>query len=82
MCINHICQNPCTVYGACGHNAICKAINHERICTCAPGYSGNPHTLCTRSKFTHFFFLQNLAVSSHSFYFFKLTKIDIHYTKT
>lgn len=80
MCINHICQNPCSVYGACGHNAICKAINHERICTCAPGYSGNPHTLCTRSKFTDFF-PEFPAVSSFSFHFFKLSKIVINNIK-
>ncbi|GBN12717.1 Fibrillin-2 [Araneus ventricosus] len=47
-CINHVCQNPCSIYGACGQNAICKAINHDRICACAPGFSGNPHTLCSR----------------------------------
>ncbi|UYV71427.1 dp [Cordylochernes scorpioides] len=47
-CINHLCQNPCTVYGACGHNAICKPINHDRECICQPGYTGDPRVQCVK----------------------------------
>lgn len=48
-CINRICQNPCSLYGVCGRNAICKPNSHTAICTCPHGYKGNPNVLCTEA---------------------------------
>ena len=47
-CINKVCQNPCTIYGACGVNALCKSVNHDRICSCKHDYTGDPKILCER----------------------------------
>lgn len=49
-CINKICQSPCNIYGACGINAACKAVNHDRVCSCLPEFSGDPKSLCERAK--------------------------------
>lgn len=46
-CINGICQNPCSMYGVCGRNAICQASNRTAICICPQGFKGNPNVLCT-----------------------------------
>lgn len=43
-CINKKCTDPCL--GACGQNARCKAINHNPICTCNSGFTGDPFTRC------------------------------------
>ncbi|QQP34980.1 Putative LOC101893139, partial [Caligus rogercresseyi] len=42
-CINAICRDPC----ACGLNANCKIIDHQPVCTCAPGFYGDPEIECT-----------------------------------
>ena len=47
-CVSKKCQNPCTLYGACGVNAICKPLNHDRVCSCVPDYTGDPKILCER----------------------------------
>lgn len=46
-CINRICQNPCSLFGVCGRNAICQPSNHTALCTCPAHFKGNPNTLCT-----------------------------------
>lgn len=46
-CYNTIrCDDPCP--GSCGQNAECKAVYHRAMCTCLPGYTGNPTTYCRR----------------------------------
>ncbi|KAM7351931.1 LOW QUALITY PROTEIN: uncharacterized protein ACRADG_004633 [Cochliomyia hominivorax] len=47
-CIQTRCQDPCP--GTCGHNAICHVTNHLAICTCYPGYSGDPYSICHQKK--------------------------------
>uniref|UniRef100_A0A0K2TAS5 Putative LOC101893139 [Musca domestica] n=1 Tax=Lepeophtheirus salmonis TaxID=72036 RepID=A0A0K2TAS5_LEPSM len=42
-CINAICRSPC----ACGLNADCKIIDHQPVCTCKPGFYGDPEIECT-----------------------------------
>ncbi|MPC50470.1 hypothetical protein E2C01_044299 [Portunus trituberculatus] len=37
------CQDPCN----CGENAFCNVIEHRPICTCQPGYEGDPEIACT-----------------------------------
>lgn len=43
-CINLRCVDPCP--GTCGNEAHCKVTNHNPICTCPPGYSGDPFIRC------------------------------------
>ncbi|ENN73328.1 hypothetical protein YQE_10090, partial [Dendroctonus ponderosae] len=46
MCLNHKCRDPCA--GACApRNSECFVINHSPICTCLPGYTGQPWESCT-----------------------------------
>ena len=43
-CINQKCQDPCP--GTCGFNARCQVVNHNPICTCAAGFTGDPFARC------------------------------------
>lgn len=45
VCQQNKCNDPCP--GTCGNNAQCQTVNHAPICTCLPGYTGNPFQLCT-----------------------------------
>lgn len=53
-CIRQTCQDPCP--GTCGVNALCVVRNHNPICSCQKGFSGDPFSQCspTRKK-TNFF---------------------------
>lgn len=48
VCQRNKCQDPCP--GTCGVNALCQTVNHAPICTCIPGYTGNPFQNCVLSK--------------------------------
>ena len=43
-CINAQCQDPCP--GSCGISAQCVVEAHNPICTCPPGFIGNPFERC------------------------------------
>lgn len=43
-CVNQKCVDPCP--GTCGTNANCHVRNHSPICSCAPGYTGDPFSRC------------------------------------
>lgn len=43
-CIQNHCADPCP--GLCGTKAICRVINHNPVCTCPYGYTGNAFTNC------------------------------------
>lgn len=43
-CVNQICSDPCP--GTCGYNAQCRVVNHSPICSCYPGYYGDPFVRC------------------------------------
>lgn len=43
-CLNQKCRDPCP--GTCGQNAKCQVINHNPICSCSEGYTGDPFTRC------------------------------------
>lgn len=45
-CVGGICLNPCV--GSCGFNARCIVQNHQPICSCDDGYSGDPFAGCNR----------------------------------
>lgn len=44
-CINQKCANPCTP-GPCAERAICKVVNHNPICSCPSGFTGDPFVRC------------------------------------
>lgn len=44
-CKDYKCTNPCP--SPCGLNTKCVVVNHSPICSCMPGYSGDPFTTCT-----------------------------------
>lgn len=47
------CDDPCA-NKHCGINALCNATNHQAICQCITGYTGDPDVLCSKLKiFTH-----------------------------
>lgn len=50
-CINRVCQNPCSMFGACGRNANCRPINHKPECTCPANFRGNPNVVCEQGQF-------------------------------
>lgn len=43
-CVNQKCIDPCP--GTCGINSVCQVVNHNPICSCKPGFSGDPFTTC------------------------------------
>lgn len=43
-CVNLRCVDPCP--GTCGNEAVCKVTNHNPICSCPAGYSGDPFVRC------------------------------------
>lgn len=44
-CVNHKCVNPCAS-SICGDQARCQAINHNPICSCPLGFTGDPFVRC------------------------------------
>lgn len=43
-CVNRKCVDPCP--STCGQNARCQVVNHNPICSCSPGYTGDPFVRC------------------------------------
>lgn len=43
-CVNQKCVDPCP--GTCGLNGYCLVMNHNPVCSCPPGYIGNPFSSC------------------------------------
>lgn len=43
-CINKKCVDPCI--GTCGQHARCNVVGHNPICSCSPGYTGDPFIRC------------------------------------
>lgn len=43
-CANNRCVDPCP--GVCGLNAECRVINHNPVCTCVTGYTGDASSAC------------------------------------
>lgn len=44
-CQNEKCVDPCP--GSCGDNAKCTVVNHNSVCSCLPGYIGDPFVSCS-----------------------------------
>ncbi len=47
-CINQKCRDPCP--GTCGLNARCNVVNHNPICSCSPGFEGDPFVRCIKTE--------------------------------
>ena len=43
-CMNQKCRDPCP--GACGPNAACRVVNHNPVCSCVQGFTGNAYQGC------------------------------------
>lgn len=50
-CVNQKCVDPCP--GTCGLNARCQVVNHNPICSCNPGFTGDPFTRCLKEESKH-----------------------------
>lgn len=44
------CENLCSFATVCAPNAKCHVIKHRPVCSCPPGYEGNPATKCYQPK--------------------------------
>ncbi|KAG8232833.1 hypothetical protein J437_LFUL013159, partial [Ladona fulva] len=49
-CLNKKCRDPCP--GTCGQNTRCQVVNHNPICSCTPGYVGDPFVRCIKEEKT------------------------------
>jgi len=47
-CVKQKCIDPCP--GTCGSNARCQVVNHNPICSCPPGYNGDPFVRCIKER--------------------------------
>lgn len=45
-CQNRVCVNPCASGSPCAQSAECKVQNHLAVCSCPPGYVGDPFRHC------------------------------------
>ena len=45
-CLNQVCRDPCILQDPCAENAFCKVDVHEPVCTCPPGWTGDPRVRC------------------------------------
>ena len=43
-CNNQKCIDPCS--GTCGLKALCQVVNHNPVCSCSEGFTGDPFTRC------------------------------------
>lgn len=47
-CEQHVCKIACLTGKPCGENSVCSSEKHRRLCSCKPGYTGNPNTGCIK----------------------------------
>lgn len=45
-CLDAVCVNPCTLANVCGQNSECVNENHQAVCSCRAGTTGNPLLGC------------------------------------
>ena len=51
LCDRHTCKIACLVRNPCGRHALCSTENHQQVCHCQPGFTGNPFSGCTLIDF-------------------------------
>ncbi len=47
-CVKGQCVDPCTADASCGINAECRVENHQPVCSCPDGFTGEPIKECIR----------------------------------
>ena len=52
-CVGSKCRDPCP--GTCGINAACRVANHNAVCVCNEGYTGDPFSQCALIRKFRFF---------------------------
>lgn len=57
-CVKQKCIDPCP--GTCGVNGRCQVVNHNPICSCPPGYNGDPFVRCLKERTLILLILQYL----------------------
>lgn len=60
-CVNQKCVDPCP--GTCGLNARCQVVNHNPICSCSAGYTGDPFVRCLKES--SYYYIETLGISRH-----------------
>lgn len=45
-CYNGVCEDLCGLANLCAPSARCHVVKHRPVCTCPPGYQGNPALKC------------------------------------
>lgn len=75
-CVNQKCIDPCI--GTCGLNTRCQVVNHNPICSCSPGFTGDPFASCNKIqrknciKNVWLFLLENLLLKMFMHFFILL----------
>ena len=46
-CVQNKCVDACTLAGVCGANAVCTVLTHTPLCSCSPGFTGDPTVGCS-----------------------------------
>ena len=70
-CIDQKCRDPCP--GTCGQNADCQVINHNPVCSCMSGYTGDPFFGCVKEGkifIIIIYFTSELYFYKNEIYFF------------
>lgn len=67
-CYKFKCTDPCP--GTCGLGARCQVINHNPICSCPPGFTGDPFTRCTPLPRKSFFVIFHVYWSMKSLFLY------------
>lgn len=50
-CVNQKCVSPCSLADSCGRGSFCHAQNHQPVCRCPNGYTGDPRVACNPRKY-------------------------------
>lgn len=56
-CVNQRCVSPCTLEDSCGRGSFCHTQNHQPVCRCPNGYTGDPRIACIPRKYLVLFVL-------------------------
>lgn len=75
-CINQKCRDPCP--GSCGINAKCAVVNHNAVCSCNPGYTGDPFKGCSIYQ-GRIFFITFTKITNMNILYFVLADCNTHY---
>lgn len=50
-CLNQKCISPCTLSDSCGQGSFCHTHNHQPVCRCPNGHTGDPRIACVPRKY-------------------------------